>query len=166
MFRVSAIITSICFFAVTVLQYSLCSLCLLFVCPKAEAAETCPEPPPPCRACCPSQETCQPNPCEQPANKPSVCDISPCFLPDQPPAPVCVIKFASLAEISTDCACKIKPPHLDDILTERRILEIKPLSANTSVLNTPEIKSSGNFINVQSRTQGIHATIASTVLRL
>lgn len=166
MFRVSAILTGVSFFAVTVLQYSLCSLCLFFICPKADAAETKPEPPPPCQACCPSDKACQPKPCEQPAKKPSVCDISPCFLPDQPPAPVCVVKFASLAEIATDCACNIKPPHLDDILTERRIPEIKSLPANTSVLNTPDIQSSGNSLNVQSRTQGIHATIASTVLRL
>ncbi len=163
--RISAIITCICFFSVTILEYGLCSLCLLVICPQTEAVAENPEPSS-CQACCPSQMQCEPTDCDIPEEIMSACDISPCFLPDQPPTPVCVIDFEPHFTISTGCSCSINPPELGDALAERRGVDSNSSFVNTPFINGTDGQSSDIILTCNSQKQGIHSTIAMTVLRL
>lgn len=163
MFRITAIVTCMCFTAVSILEAAICSLCLLVTCPVSEPDEV--EPPPPCRSC-PSMAEDKVSPCQIPDEPFSDCRISPCFLPDQPPPPVCAVNFDKPRTLSTGHECQINLPHLGDLIAERRTLETEASVTDIDNIDIPDFELSGNIYSQNLSPPGIHHTISTTILRL
>jgi hypothetical protein len=173
MLRVAVFLTIFCFLAVSVFGTNCGWLCIS----TCEAIE-CPEIDEPTEAACASGCSSGPAPVETPSPTSRPCgqpDFSSCCSPEptcaalpcsQDIIPECKMKCTrECIPDESDCG-KCIMPHLDFTLAENKSHTPK-MELVTAPSLSGKVENSCQFLSINdSRSQGIHPTISSTVLRL
>jgi hypothetical protein len=156
--RIVAVVTLVAIFCVVTVQSSLCYLRFnVLAVALCDVVEQCPQPDPPsCFDC---------GYVFPPAEISGCCPVDSEFEPRQPVVIICGVCISSEPAYTDRCDINRTTPRLWSTLLERRLTS--PDESNESECSTPPLRETPTteIPSYNGRPQGIHPTIATTVLR-